>query len=77
MLRQNEYPTGFLDKSISKFIGRTFKKWVTFTTTPKKAFRSVLPYLGAKPLRLKKRHNKLFKEQLPSGKIEKFFKTTQ
>ena len=77
MLRQNGYPTGFLDKIIGKFIDRSFKKRVTFTTVPKKAFRSVLPHLGAKSLRLKKRHNKLFKEQLPSGKSEKVFRTTQ
>ena len=34
-------------------------------------------YLGTQSLRLKKRLNKLFKEQLPSGKLEMVFRTTQ
>ena len=59
-------PTRFLDKSISKFLDRSFKKRVTITTVPKKVLRLVLPYLGTQSLRLKKRLNKLFKEQLPS-----------
>ena len=33
--------------------------------------------LGTQSLRLKKRLNKLFKEQLPSGKLEMAFRTTQ
>ena len=37
----------------------------------------VLPYLGTQSLRLKKRLNKLFKEQLPSGKLKIVFRTTQ
>ena len=37
----------------------------------------VLPYLGSHSLRLKKRLNKLLKEQLPSGKLEIIFRTTQ
>ena len=77
MLRQNGYPTRFLDKIISKFLDRNFKKRVTITTVSKKTLRLVLPYLGTQSLRLKKRLNKLFKEQLPSGKLEMVFRTTQ
>ena len=41
----------------------------------------VLPYLGTQPLRLKKKlikpYKNLFNEQLPSGKLEIVFRTTQ
>ena len=77
VLRQNGYPTRFLDKIISKFLDKISKKLVTITTVPKKTLRLVLPYLGTQSLRLKKKLNKLFKEQLPSGKLEIVFKTTQ
>ena len=77
MLSQNGYPTQFLDKIISKFLDKIFKKRVTITTVPKKTLRLVLPYLRTQSLRLKKRLKKLFKEQLPSGKLEMVFKTTQ
>ena len=66
VLRQNGYTTRFLDKVISKFLDKRFKKLVTITTVSKKALRLVLPYLGTQSLRLKKKLNKLFKEQLPS-----------
>ena len=75
VLRQNGYPTRFLDKIISKFLDKSFEKRVTITTVPKKILRLVLPSLGTQSLRLKKRLNKLFKEQLPSGKF--VFRTNQ
>ena len=77
LLRQDEYPTRFLDKIISKFLDKSFEKRVTITTVPKKILRFVLPSSGTQSLRLKKRLNKLFKEQLPSGKLEMAFRTTQ
>ena len=46
LLRQNGYPTRFLDKMISKFFDRSFKKQVSITTVPKKTMHLVLPYLG-------------------------------
>ena len=36
-----------------------------------------MPYLGTQFSRLKKRLNKLFKEQLPSGKLKIVFRTSQ
>ena len=51
----------------------SFKKPVTITTVPCKTLRLVLPYLGTHSLRLKKRLNKLLKEQLPSGNLENNF----
>ena len=72
MLRHNGYPIRLLDKIISKFLDKSFKKRVTITTASKKTLRLVLPYLGRN-----KRLNKLFKKQLPSGKLEIVFKTTQ
>ena len=77
VLRQNGYPTQFMDKVISKFLDKRFKKQNTITTVSKKTEPLVLPYLGTQSLRLKKKLNKLFKEQLPSGKLEIVFKTTQ
>ena len=77
MLRKNGYPARFLDKIISKFLDKNFKKRATITTVAKKTLRLILPYLGTQSLRLKKNLNKLFKEQLPSGKLEMVFKTTQ
>ena len=77
VLRQNGYPTRFLDKIISKFLDKNFKKRVTITTVPKKTLRLVLPYLGTQPFRLRKQLNNLFKEQLPSGKLEIVFRTIQ
>ena len=74
MLRQNGYQTQFLDKIISKFLDKSFKKRVTIITVPKTTLRLVLPYLGTQSLRLKK---KLFKEQLISGNIEIVFGTTK
>ena len=72
MLRQNGYPIRLLDKIISKFLDKSFKKRVIITTFSKKTLRLVLPYLGRN-----KRLNKLFKKQLPSGKLEIVFRTTQ
>ena len=77
VLRKNGYPTRFLDKIISKFLDKNFKKRATITTVAKKTLRLILPYLGTQSLRLKKNLNKLFKEQLPSGKLEMVFRTTQ
>ena len=77
MLKQNGYPTRFLDKIISKFPDKSFKKRVTITTVPKKTLPLVSPYLGTQSLRLTKKHNKLFKEELQSGKLEIVFRTTQ
>ena len=77
VLRQNGYPTRFLDKIISKFLDKSFKKRFTITTVPKKTLRLVLPYLGTQSLSLKKKLNKLFKEQLRSGKLEIVFRTAQ
>ena len=79
VLRQNRYPTRFLDKIINKFLDKSFIKRVTITTVPKKTIRLVLRYLylGTQSLRLKKRLNKLFKELLPSGKLEIVFRATQ
>ena len=62
-------------KVIGKFLDKCFKKRVA--TVPKKTLRLVLPYLGTQSLRLKKKLNKLFKEQLSSGKLEVVFRTTQ
>ena len=58
VLRQYGYPTRFLDKIISKFLDKSFKKRITITRVPKKTFRLVLPYLGTQFLRLKKRLDK-------------------
>ena len=55
VLRQNGYPTQFLDKIISKFLDKCFKKQVTITTVPKKTLCFVLPYLATQHLRLKKK----------------------
>ena len=77
MLRQNGYPTRFLDKIISKFLDKSFKKRFTITTVPKKTLSLVFPYLGTQSVSLKKKLNKLFKEQLPSGKLEIVFRTAQ
>ena len=77
MLRKNEYPTRFLDKVISKFLDESFKKRVIITTVPKKTLRLVLRYLRTQSFRLKEKINRFFKEQLPSGKLEIVFRTTQ
>ena len=66
-----------MDKIISKFLDKSFKKPVTITTVPCKTLRLVLPYLGTHSLRLKKRLNKLLKEESPSGKLKMVFRTTQ
>ena len=70
ILRQNGYPTRFLDKIISKSLDKRFKKRVTITTVPKKTLRLVFPYLGTPSLRQKKKLNRLFKQQLPFEKFE-------
>ena len=77
VLRQNGCPTRFLDKIISKFLDKSFKKRFTITTVPKKKLRLVLLYLGTQSLSLKKKLNKLFKEQLSSGKLEIIFRITR
>ena len=77
VLRHNGYPTRFLDKIISKFLDKSFQKRFTITAVSKETLRLVLPYLGTQSLRLKKKLNKLFKEQLPYGKLEIVFRTTQ
>ena len=66
-----------MDKIISKFLDKSFNKRVTITTVPKKTLRLVLPYLGTQSLRLKKIFDLLLKEELPSGKLEMVFRTTQ
>ena len=66
-----------MDKIISKFLDKSLNKRVTITTVPKKTLRLVLPYLGTQSLRLKKIFDLLLKEELPSGKLEMVFRTTQ
>ena len=63
VLRQNGHPTRFLDKIVSKFLDKSFKKRVAITTVHKTTLRLILPYLGTQYLRVKKNFNKLFKEQ--------------
>ena len=77
VLIQNGYSARFLDKIISKFFDKSFKKRVTIATAPKETLRLVLSYFGTQSLRLKKRLNDLLKEQIPSGKLEMVFRTTQ
>ena len=77
MLRHNEFPRRFLDKIICKFVDRSFKKRVSITTVPKKTLHLVLRYLGTPSLRLLKKLNKLSRDQLQSGKLEKVFRTAQ
>ena len=77
MLRQNGYSIRFLNKIISGFLDKSFKKQVTIPTVPKSTLRCVLPCLGTQSLRLKKKINQLFKEQVPPGKLEIVFRTTQ
>ena len=55
VLRQNGYPTQFLDKFISKFLDKWFKKRVTIITVTKKTLHFVFSYLATQPLRLKKK----------------------
>ena len=62
---------------ISKFLDKNFKNRVSITTVSKKTFRLVLPYSRTQYLRLKKKLNKIFKEQLPPGKLEIVFETTE
>ena len=69
MLRQNEYQTRFLDKIISKFLDKSFKKRVIITAVPKKTLLLVLPYLGTQFVRLKKKLNKLFKGAVAIWKV--------
>ena len=64
-------------KSLVNSLIKISKKRATITTVAKKTLRLILPYLGTQSLRLKKNLNKLFKEQLPSGKLEMVFRTTQ
>ena len=61
VLMQNEYSARFMDKIISKFFDKSFKKRVTIATVPKEILRLVLTYFGTQYLRLKKRFNKLLK----------------
>ena len=56
---------------------KVLKERIAIATVPKKRLRLVLPYLGIQSLRLKKRYNKLLKEQLSSGNLEMVFRTTQ
>ena len=42
VFRQNGYPTRFLEKIISTFLDKSFKKRFTITTVPKKTLRLVL-----------------------------------
>lgn len=76
VLRKNEYPTGFLDKTVGKFSGKSFKKQIMITTVPEKTLSLVLSYLGIQSLRVKTKIEKLFKDQLPSGKLEIIFRST-
>ena len=70
VLWQNGNPTRFQGKFISKFPDKSFNKRVVITTVFKKTLRLVLTHLGTQFLRLKKKLHKLFKQQLPSGKLE-------
>ena len=44
------------------------------TTVPKMKSHLALPYISTQSLRLKTKINKLFKDQLPSGKFQIIFK---
>ena len=62
---------------VSKFLRKSFKKRVMITTVPRKTLFLVLPYIATQSLRLKTKIKELFKDQLPSGKLEITFKSTQ
>ena len=47
------------------------------TTVPKKTLLLVLRYIATQSLRLKTKIKELFKDHLPSGKLEITFNTTQ
>ena len=51
-MKQNGYPTGFLDKLVKEFLENRFKNRVIVPTVPKKKLRLVLPYLGTQSLTL-------------------------
>ena len=71
VLQQAEFPTQSLDKIISKFVDKSFKKRIKITTAPKR--QMVLTCAGTQLLVLKRKINKLFKDQLPSGKLKTVF----
>ena len=55
----------------------SLEKRVMITTVPRKTLFLVLPYIATQSLRLKTKIKELFKDQLPSGKLEITFKSTQ
>ena len=75
--RKKGYPTRFLDKVISQFLNKTFKKEIMINTIPKKKLRLALPDICTKPLRWKTKINKLFMDQLSSANSEFFLRSTK
>ena len=58
------------------FWTKLFKKHIIITTVPKKILRLDLTYLCTQSLRLRTKIDKLFKNQLPFGKLETIFRAT-
>ena len=72
---KNGYPVKLLDSCIHKFLEKLFVKKVVRDTVPKKEYNIVLPYLGTLSCKIQKQFRKLFREFIPSGKINIIFKT--
>ena len=77
VLRQNGYPTRFLDKITSKFLDKSLQKRIMVTTVLKKTLPLLLHSIGAQTLKLKIKNNKLFKDHSQSGKLVVIFRSTQ
>ena len=72
VLRQNGYPTRFLDKIIGKFLDKSLQKRIMTTTVLKKTLLLTLPGFT-----FHTKNNKLFKDHSPFGKLEVIHGSTQ
>ena len=75
VLKQNGYPTRI--KLLLNFSIKVSKNGSPLPQFLKKTLHLVLAYVVTQSLILKRKLNKLFKEQLPSGKFEIVFRTIQ
>ena len=72
---KNGYSLKFIDTCLQKFLNKIFVKKILIDTVPKRDYRIVLPYLGPLSDTIQRRIRNIFREFIPSGKINIVFKT--
>ena len=75
IFRSKGYPKNFVDRCIKMYFDKVFIKHANICIMPKKELVCVFPFLGRKPLEIKKRLQNPIEKTLPYCKLKAIFKS--